>query len=82
MSSVSSVLLTSANRLTRISTDGWSSNRSVVKNGEFGSCTRANFSLSDSTQIMITSVKRSPVSGSTASGCGVRKKTNDLPPTW
>ena len=30
----------------------------------------------------MTSSYRSPVSGSTASARGVRKKTNDLPPTW
>jgi hypothetical protein len=54
----------------------------VVKNGVVGSCTRASLSASDGTQKITTSAYFSPVSGSTASGRGVRKKTNDFPPTW
>ena len=50
-----------------------------MKNGLDGSCTSDSLSASDSTQSTITSSYRSPVTGSTASGRGVRKKTKDLP---
>jgi len=54
----------------------------VVKNGESGSSTIDRFSASSATQKTITSSYRCPVTGSTASGRGLRKKTNDFPPTW
>jgi hypothetical protein len=68
MSSVNSTTPISPIRLVRSSTDWWLSNRPVVKNGEAGSCVNASLSASDSTQIITTSVYRSPVSGSAASG--------------
>jgi len=43
-------------------------NRSVVKNGDAGSCVNASLSSSDGTQIITTSGYFFPVSGSTASG--------------
>ena len=69
-------------RLPRTSTDGWPSKCGVVKYGESGSSTSACLSSSVATQMTITSSYRSPVSGSNASGRGLRKNTNDLPPTW
>jgi hypothetical protein len=45
----------------------------VLKNGESGSWISASLSPSDSTHSMITSAYRWPVSGSAASGWGVRK---------
>ncbi|MGH3190399.1 MAG: hypothetical protein ACRDPY_27310 [Streptosporangiaceae bacterium] len=69
-------------RHARTSTDGWPSKCAVLKNGDASSCRSACLSASDATQNMITSGYRSPVRGSKASGRGVRKNTNDLPPTW
>jgi len=82
MTSVSSVSVSSLIRLARTSTEGCPSKCGVVKNGESGSWTSACLSASDGTQNTMTSGYRSPLSGSTASGRGVRKNTNDLPPTW
>src|SRR5579875_915016 len=82
MISVSSCSVSSPIRLARTSTDGWPSKCGVVKNGDDSSWTSACLSDSDGTQNTITSGYRSPVSGSVASGRGVRKNTNDLPPTW
>jgi hypothetical protein len=78
MSSANSASPISASRPARTSTEGWPSKWLVVKNGETASWIRASLSLSDSTQIMITSARRSPVSGSMASGCGVRKEHERL----
>lgn len=68
--------------LARSSTEEWPSKCAVVKNGDAESCTIARLSDSEGTQKTITSVYRSPVCGSAASGRGVRKNKNDLPPTW
>jgi tRNA(Leu) C34 or U34 (ribose-2'-O)-methylase TrmL len=81
-SSVSSSSSISPIRLPRSSTDGCPSKCGVVKYGEPGSSTIACLSSSDATQKTITSSYRSFVSGSNASGLGLRKNTNDLPPTW
>ncbi len=80
--SVSSSSESSPIREPRSSTDGWPSKCGVLKNGVDSSSTSACLSSSDSTQKTITSSYRSPVSGSTASGRGVRKKTKLRPPTW
>ena len=80
--SASSSWLSSPIRLPRTSTDRCPSKCGVVKNGVDSSRTSAVLSSSVATQNTITSVYRSPVAGSTASGRGLRKKTNDLPPTW
>ena len=68
-------------RLPRSSTDGWPLKCGVVKYGVASSSTIASLSTG-STQKTITSSYRSPVSGSNASGRGVRKKTKDFLPTW
>ena len=80
--SVSSSSESSPIREPRSSTDGWPSKCGVLKNGVDSSSTSACLSSSDSTQKTITSSYRSPVSGSTASGRGVRKKMKLRPPTW
>jgi hypothetical protein len=53
----------------------------VVKKGDARSWTSACLSASDGTRNTITSLSLSPVSGSVASGRGLRKKTNDFWPT-
>jgi hypothetical protein len=74
--------VSSPTREVRSSTDGCPSKCGVLKNGVDASATRACFSISESTQSTTTSSYRSPVSGSTASGRGVRKKTKLRPLTW
>jgi anti-sigma regulatory factor (Ser/Thr protein kinase) len=81
-SSTTSSRVSSPIREPRSSTEGWPSKCGVEKNGVVGSSTSAAFSPSSATQNTITSSYRSPVSGSNASGLRLRKKTNDLEPTW
>jgi hypothetical protein len=65
--------------LTEVIQDAWLARASSARAAAWLS---ACLSASDVTQNTITSGYRSPVSGSTASGRGVRKNTKDLPPTW
>ncbi len=81
-SSVSSSTSISPSLLARSSTDGCPSKWAVVKYGVDSSWTSACLAASSGTQNTITSSYFSPVSGSRASGRGVRKKTKDFCPTW
>ncbi len=82
MTSRSSVTDSRRSSDARTSTDGCPSKWGVVKNGRSGSWSSAALSASSGTQMTMTSSSRSPVSASTASGRGLRKNRNDLPPTW